>query len=181
MHELPQELSRMIDPGLWHDCTDAQRQTVLDAYAHDSLIFERKIGTVMQAENPTARLVWQSRRILSGPARSDAPSTVRHDLDHPRCNDCGDSGFVELIRDVSDTALAGDAAPCHCALGITKQRRYGTVHYGADDYAPAIYDTPRISALDYARTDAGKADPHMTPPMLDKLRKVWRDTRKEAS
>lgn len=98
----PKDLARVLDPGLWHDCTERQRGTVLEAWAHDALIFERKLGTIMSAENPTARLVWQSKRILAGPSRSAAPVRLRRAT--APCTVCDGSGWFETTPPLVDDA-----------------------------------------------------------------------------
>jgi len=179
MEELPNSTRKRMLELEGSPLTEAQREEALDAYNLNPGAFERALAGAEKVAHAAPYFISSIRRIKQEEKTARAvPPGRRHDLDDPECKDCGDSGFVILLRDISDYALEGDAAPCHCAAGIEKQRRYGTVHYGPDDYTPAVVETPRISALQYAQTPEGKADPNMNPRMLDQLRKVWKDTQR---
>lgn len=172
MEELPVAVTKRVLALEGSRLTERQREVVLDAYRLNPGATERALGSAEAAGNPTAYFVSSVVRIAREEkklAERSAAVRRRHDLDEPACNDCGDSGFVILTRDVGDTALAGEAAPCHCTLGIEKQRRYGTVHYTSEDYAPVVVDGPLISLKDYAESEAGQADPH-----LEAARDLWR-------
>ncbi len=160
MEELPNATRKRMLELQGSPLTEAQREEALDAYRRNPGAFERALAGAERVAYAAPYFISAFRRI-NREEKAAAPSR-RHDLDEPTCRMCGDSGFVILTRDLGPEALTGDAAPCICALGIEKQKRYGTVHYGFGDYEPAVPD-PDATGLwfqEYAQTEAGKKDPH---------------------
>lgn len=146
--------------------TSVQATLVEDAFRRDPAALARALGHAEGARMPAAYLVSSARSICADALAKAALPVARpgrHDLEPVACRDCGDTGFVVLVRDVGVEARAGDAAPCHCATGISKQARYGTVHYAHGDYEPAVPDptVPLISFQEYAQSEAGKNDPNL--------------------
>jgi hypothetical protein len=154
------EMTQKLGAGM----TDRMLGITLDAYhrrpSHVLVLLERSVT----ARDPQAYFFSACSRIVDESPAPPKPKAVRHDMDAPACRDCGDSGFVTLIRDIPGSdAFAGDAAPCHCATGVEKQKRYGTVHYGREDYEPVLPDADAalVSLREYAQSEARRTDPNL--------------------
>lgn len=166
---IPVELRARILMLSGSTLTETQRALADDAYRRNPVAFERALGMAESSPRPTAYFISSIKRICIEEMARPVAAARRHDLDPVDCRDCADTGFVILIRDVGPEARAGDAAPCHCSAGQKKQARYGTIHYGRDDYRPVAHDSAGITLIEYAESDAGKADPHL-PAFLKAMR-----------
>lgn len=167
--------------------SEHQTSVCLDAYHRKSSYVMVAMEKAQHARAPIPYFVAICSRVVDETPLVK-PKTQQHDLAPVGCRDCGDTGFVILTRDVGPDALAGDAAPCHCAAGMAKLHKEnpwmgstGTpvnlpsapmINYGPDDYEPLVPDaTAELWSLkDYAIVEQvkGKAqrDPHLNNYLL---------------
>lgn len=151
--EVRKELRRMIPERVLRRLSVPEKEAVV-------MIYKQKPGTVasicqksLTANNPHAYFTAALWATIDRLAAEPKPVGQRKPHDAVDCPNCADTGFV-LMHD-------GDAAPCFCPLGVTKQQAYGTVHYTTDDFDPVVAGDYRISLHEYAQSEAGRADPNL--------------------